>query len=298
MKNIHLIPTDKLSRLYEFGGEYHLQIKSQENFRSQHIYITNDLEIKEGDWFYNIISLKPEPFKACENGDGYVNCNKYSHYRIDCKKIILTTDQDLIKDGVQAIDDEFLEWFVKNPSCERVEVKIEFIQTPDNLKDGFYYKIIIPQEEDEQEEEEVECNMCDSLMSYDEENGIYICTNSECTRCYEEYEEEPKQETIENIAESKWSLKKAQEFAIDKFKSKLSEGTVTWELILEVLKIGVLTGHKFGAKWQAERSYNEAIEFTEWIRIKDFQTASKDNWIGLNMKYYTTEELFEQFKKK
>jgi hypothetical protein len=47
-------------------------------------------------------------------------------YRKECLgkevcKIILTTDQDLIKDGVQAIDDEFLEWFVKNPSCEEVE---------------------------------------------------------------------------------------------------------------------------------------------------------------------------------
>ena len=51
-------------------------------------------------------------------------------------------------------------------------------------------------------------------------------------------------------------------------------------------------------KWQQERMYSEAIEFAEWIRIKDFQTAFKDNWIGLDMKYYTTEELFEQFKKK
>ena len=49
---------------------------------------------------------------------------------------------------------------------------------------------------------------------------------------------------------------------------------------------------------QQERMYSEAIEFAEWIRIKDFQTASKDNWIGLDMKYYTTEELFEQFNKK
>ena len=48
---------------------------------------------------------------------------------------------------------------------------------------------------------------------------------------------------------------------------------------------------------QQERMYSEAIEFAEWIRIKDFQTTSKDNWIGLDMKYYTTEELFEQFKK-
>jgi hypothetical protein len=40
------------------------------------------------------------------------------------KKIILTTDQDLIKDGVQAIDDEFLEWFVSNPSCEYIPTPI------------------------------------------------------------------------------------------------------------------------------------------------------------------------------
>ena len=49
---------------------------------------------------------------------------------------------------------------------------------------------------------------------------------------------------------------------------------------------------------EVKRMYSEAIEFSEWIRIKDFQTTSKDNWIGLDMKYYTTEELFEQFKKK
>jgi hypothetical protein len=49
---------------------------------------------------------------------------------------------------------------------------------------------------------------------------------------------------------------------------------------------------------QAEKMYSEAIEFAEWIRIKDFQTTSKNNWIGLDMKYYTTQELFEQFKKK
>jgi hypothetical protein len=61
-----------------------------------------------------------------------------------------------------------------------------------------------------------------------------------------------------------------------------------------------LLGHRRsfikGAKWQQERMYSEAIEFAEWIRIKDFQTTSKDNWIGLDMKYYTTEDLFEQFK--
>jgi hypothetical protein len=30
------------------------------------------------------------------------------------KKIILTTDSKLIKDGLQDIDDDFLEWFLNN----------------------------------------------------------------------------------------------------------------------------------------------------------------------------------------
>ena len=139
---------------------------------TKHIYITSDEEIKEGDWFYNIISLKPEPFKACENGDGYVNCSKYSHYRIDCKKIILTTDPDLIKDGVQAIDNEFLEWFVKNPSCESVEV---FHQLH---KDEPLYKIIIPQEEPKQ----IKC----------------YCGHTITCDC------EPLQETLEEASHTAW----------------------------------------------------------------------------------------------
>jgi hypothetical protein len=72
------------------------------------------------------------------------------------KKIILTTDQDLIADGVQEIDDEFLEWFVNNPGCESVEIEVEKV-----LNQGSYitgnivtkseYKIIIPQEEPKKE---------------------------------------------------------------------------------------------------------------------------------------------------
>ena len=64
------------------------------------------------------------------------------------------------------------------------------------------------------------------------------------------------------------------------------------------LSVGKALGFTEGAKWQAERMYSEAIEFADWIRIKDFQATSKNNWIGLDMKYYTTQDLFEQFKKK
>jgi hypothetical protein len=42
------------------------------------------------------------------------------------KKIILTTDPKLIADGVQSIDDEFLEWFCsKNGNVDYVDVVIE-----------------------------------------------------------------------------------------------------------------------------------------------------------------------------
>ena len=63
-------------------------------------------------------------------------------------KVVFTTNKLLIKDGVQAIDNEFLEWFVKNPSCEKVIVT--------NLYGDFNpikyeYKIILPKEEPKQE---------------------------------------------------------------------------------------------------------------------------------------------------
>jgi hypothetical protein len=162
MKNIFLIQTDKPSRLYEFGGNYHLQEIPKENFRSHNIYITNSEEIKEGDWVVENHTFKREPYIGkCfyPKNDGTVTDEilkrdllsvKYEgHYETlalkhNCKKIILTTDQDLIKDGVQAIDDEFLEWFVKNSSCEWVEVRytVDF-----NSK----AVIIIPKEEPKQE---------------------------------------------------------------------------------------------------------------------------------------------------
>jgi hypothetical protein len=69
------------------------------------------------------------------------------------KKIILTTDQDLIKDNVQAIDDEFLKWFVKNPSCEEVGIEPLIAGFVDD--EPSYYEnmhdIIIPKEEPKQE---------------------------------------------------------------------------------------------------------------------------------------------------
>ena len=109
---------------------------------NNNIYITSDEEIKEGDWTFD----GENPYKWTE--DDVEDClyNPGSENYKGCKKIILTTDQDLIKDGVQAIDDEFLQWFVKNPSCKRVEVSEDYFK-PSNMVYGIDmepYKIIIP----------------------------------------------------------------------------------------------------------------------------------------------------------
>jgi hypothetical protein len=144
MKNIHLIPTDKPSRLYKTGNFLLLDSKAMPNnileTINQHIYITNDLEIKEGDW----IIWNKKIVKAIDT----------AYY--SAKKIILTTDQDLIKYGVQAIDDTFLEWLVKNPSCEKVEVVDDTYTVGEMSKlplgtINHKYKIVIPQEEPKQE---------------------------------------------------------------------------------------------------------------------------------------------------
>jgi len=154
MKNIHLVPTYKPSSGYILGkcikelsdvkiGQLvrtHYMMFSNEYFQPQNIYITSDEEIKEGDWCYHTL-LK----------GGCVIQSKYDEPNSTMKKIILTTDQDLIKDGVQAIDDEFLEWFVKNTSCEKAGVINTFDYNKKHFVEHSGYKIIIPKEEPKQE---------------------------------------------------------------------------------------------------------------------------------------------------
>jgi hypothetical protein len=131
MKNIHLIPTDKPSRLHEYGDIWFKHKEPTECFRNYNIYITSDKEITGFE--NNIWVIKGERIFLWQNMMALVSNNKP-------KKIILTTDQDLIKDGVQSIDDEFLEWFVNNPSCEEIEVEIDYSKSVMN----YSYKIIIP----------------------------------------------------------------------------------------------------------------------------------------------------------
>lgn len=108
------------------------------------LYITSDEEIKEDDYRMNV---QRTYFKKSDK-EGLEYYNKRNDV---FKKIILTTDQDLISDNVQAIDKEFLEWFANNSSCEYIEVVRGFADGTNWGYNFLDYKIIIPKETPKQE---------------------------------------------------------------------------------------------------------------------------------------------------
>lgn len=98
MKNIHVLPTEKPSRLYLDRGKFWID-NLVYGSGNQYIYITSDEEFVRDEYVTDGIEvIKASP--KLVNAQSLID-------RRDWKKIILTTDQDLIKDGVQAIDDEF-----------------------------------------------------------------------------------------------------------------------------------------------------------------------------------------------
>jgi hypothetical protein len=205
MKNVHILPTSKPSRLYKSKITQNISMGPIDI--SQHgdatynlnIYITSDEEIVLNGYHFNS-KYGDEPQKTNQRD---IDSRKYweeEDYYIS--KIILTTDQDLIKDGVQDIDDEFLEWFVKNPSCEFVEV-VKY--------DGYLYKkymVITSQEEADQDEHYLDSYGCTknefelSLNFKKEESKQEPCDNCNNDVCCciirkQETLEEPKKLTVE-----------------------------------------------------------------------------------------------------
>ena len=320
MKNIHILLTDKpildgsidyiLKCIKEFKI-YNKQYKigdildelswdfDSNYWEPQNIYITNDEKPKAGEW-----SLYQNKIHKCIEdivGDEF-------------KKIILTTDQDLIKDGIQSIPDEFLEWFIKNQSCEEVEVEKEKVDLSDlgHYKIYYKYKIIIPKEE--------VCSLCEKNVLIDgickectelickpfsvvekqepkedfykigdfhkdcDDRCKYYCTkgNAQLAECLKE----PKQETLEEAAENYgWRIKR------NSFSDKVKANELA-----ESAQQDFITG----AKWQQKRSYSEE-------NLLGNGENSLDNFL-LNSPLHSQEERelimetifkwFEQFKKK
>jgi hypothetical protein len=128
-KNIFLLPTDKSSRLYlEYGdGDLCLAnnlLPQTSRSNNQNVHITSDEKIKQYDWCLN--TKTKNIFQAT-----FTDVNSIYAINPSCKyedsdkvkKIILTTDQSL--KGVQSIDNQFLNWFVKNTNCEQIKIDSE-----------------------------------------------------------------------------------------------------------------------------------------------------------------------------
>ena len=285
MKNIHLLQTSQPSRLWTNNLRRRLELdefpEQHPNNIANHIYITSDEEIKEGDWHFKITNNSVSNYKLDS-----INPNKGRY-----KKIILTTDQNLIKDGVQSIDDEFLEWFVKNPSCESVEV------IPLRKSSGWYdekevwhwdflaYKIIIPREEPKQE----------TLKA-----AMYILQNSTYGAMGKVCDEEPKQETLtyteavkkeERIFNSIMMKQETLEEAAKRLYEYQSQNP-PYTIITPKAKI---EGFIEGAKWQQERMYSEeeVLDIINSFEKLCYNYQNNKDWFPAKKS-----EWFEQFKKK
>jgi hypothetical protein len=225
MKNIHLIPTEKPSSLVLETKNNNLFITTTKDFgtkimKFQNIYITSDEKIKEGGWHFNLALNLVEKTTSFHNG-------------LLCEKIILTTDQDLIKNGVQAIDDEFLEWFVKNPICEFVKIEHNYI---DWIIDN--YKIIIPQEEPNYNIKlEVEW-----VLNNPQCKQIESCSKSLSKKCICP-KEEPKQEIWKDIPNYE-SLYQVSNFGNVKSLERYVKGKVENRLQKETILSKRLVGGK------------------------------------------------------
>ena len=261
MKNIHLLSTDKPSRLHKIGNELGLTTKPNSNFLSkqQNIYITSDEDIDENDYIITKDGRLVEvSYLLSKDLEG-------------ASKVVLTTDElyihnDLIPKEyntfpqyIQKIDDEFLEWFVNNPSCEKVKWDAYPISPNGNIVatnkpypfEGLVsnfkisYKIIIPKEEPNY-------NMKQEILAE-----------------MERLEEKPKQEILE-------------------------EAAITYSELLPFVDEIVTDNSRLdfiaGAKWQAERMYSE--EEVESLLHK-FMQYQKPDW-----HWWSTHKWFEQSKKK
>ena len=269
MKNIHILATDKPSRLHEYDYLSPMGL-SKEPLQwklGRHIYITSDEEIKEGDWCYDIF------LQAIFLANSFMGIKTKN----TAKKIILTTDPRLAPD-VQKIDDEFLEWFIKNPSCEEVEVENERIIL-DDVRYNFdvveyKYKIIIPKEQPFNSKKGLkelilkDPNTCEHYK----EVG---CVKDICT-CYTLI---PNKETLAD------KIKFQMDIVAMDFENQVETSMKVFYKVLENLLLEV-------EKKQQERSYSE----------KDMRKAIQET-ITL-MRYKATEfrehenTIIEQFKKK
>ena len=122
MKNIFLIPTPKESRLWRDLDSKKLRFDNISTPNSnectkcsnEYVYITSDSKFVRDEYITDGIEVMKATPKLVD-AQGLVD-------RRNWRKIVLTNDLELIKDGIQEIEDLFLVWFVKNPTFDEIEI--------------------------------------------------------------------------------------------------------------------------------------------------------------------------------
>jgi len=335
MKNIFVLPTSQASRLYLGNnrnfvfGMMQTSIQSRnDDFTNQNIYITNDNKFVKDEYITDGIEVIQASSKLV-NAQGLVN-------RRNWRKIILTTDQELIKDGVQSIDDEFLEWFVNNPSCESVVVNFNYKKFRwSELNKSQCYKIIIPKKNfycgdkfDYDEQCEFQCDTCvdkkgvdygylpkeeqkqalidmmksdEELELYDEDSPAYnhqarLVNDLAKEIKLEELFNDDKKENIKIFIDEIKNPSEPNQALKDAFE-KYSEYLEDFEN-----KNTYEHGFKDGAKWQQEQdkklySEEEVYDlFSEWFLYKSGAILVDEDEIPNGVLSFN--QWFEQFKKK
>ena len=271
MKNIYVLSTPNPSRLCYLtkkGKEVYNDLRLFEkpmpiilDSENQNIYITSDEEIKEGDYAYYMAGFMVQKVYLG------VNVSTLKAH----KKIILTTDQDLIKDGVKPIPDEFLEWFVKNPSCEEVEVENIpnnswgfDLEEPMNLG----YKIIIPKEKPKQDFPKFGTKEFNDL-------------------CYKFMGGKSKPETLEEVDENKKNLY---------YYKQVMNPYPLEDYSYTAYEKGFIEGYQKSTNYQQDQDKNRYSdeEIIDLLYKRDLYLLNKDKKVELEL----PEEWFEQFKKK
>lgn len=283
MKNIYILPTgikSKIGYLTKKGKELNDLVLIDKSIPTileteyQHIYITSSEEIEKDDYYYN--ERLNQVFQAI----------RYSGYNTIDKefKVVLTDDPTLIADGVQEIEEDFLKWFVKNPTCEFIEVRKIFSYF--SIDPFVGYKITIPQELCGRQDENYNCETCGEPCGLD---GHYIEISENLEKeTLEKYlkkhglhprypyykedtisQEEPKQELLEEI-----TMKLYRE-DIEYFNS---DRTIKYDFNKDQR-----IAFKVGAKFQAQRMYSEEEVF-DLLKKSHFVEQNIEEWFNQNKK--------------
>jgi hypothetical protein len=277
MKNIHIIPTKNSSYLSIDDNDNLILHRKQWRKNTQHLYITSNDNITHGDF----VILKSGRLCQAQTNSGSLGFNSidgyaFLYFQDEDKKIILTTDPDLIKNKVQGIDDEFLEWIVKNPDTDFVKTEFGLFNSmgrkldPNDLGQNqstaiWKHKIFIPEQKPKTYLDKLQFpELVEELSKYYKVPIIF-----------------EKDETIEEAA---------IKYLDKKYPPRFEDETQQLINVGNKITIGLVDAFKQGAKWQQERSYNE-----EEVHIILGSYSAHQAVFGAE---YTYDMWFEQFKKK